>query len=54
MSNGGPAPEAITNKMYEYSTKITEYKIADIPNVSVAYHLYFEKLLKNCRSISRP
>ncbi|XP_072172778.1 phosphoglucomutase-1-like [Diadema setosum] len=26
-SNGGPAPEAITNKIYEHSEKITEYKI---------------------------
>lgn len=27
--NGGPAPDALTNKMYDLSTKITEYKIAD-------------------------
>lgn len=27
--NGGPAPDALTNKMYDLSTKIKEYKIAD-------------------------
>lgn len=27
--NGGPAPDAFTNKMYELSLKIKEYKIAD-------------------------
>lgn len=27
--NGGPAPDALTNKMHELSTKIAQYKIAD-------------------------
>ncbi|CAO1311276.1 unnamed protein product [Diamesa tonsa] len=27
--NGGPAPDQLTNKMYDLSTKIKEYKIAD-------------------------
>lgn len=27
--NGGPAPDALTNKMYDLSTKIKEYKIVD-------------------------
>lgn len=27
--NGGPAPDALTNKMYDLSTQIKEYKIAD-------------------------
>lgn len=26
LANGGPAPESVTNKMYDFSTKISEYK----------------------------
>ncbi|GFR66176.1 phosphoglucomutase [Elysia marginata] len=33
ISNGGPAPEGITNKIYEITQKITEYKI--VPNLKV-------------------
>lgn len=34
MENGGPAPEGITNKIYEYTTTIKEYLIAaDLPEV---------------------
>jgi len=33
LSNGGPAPESITNKIYEVSKTIKEYKIAEIPDV---------------------
>lgn len=34
MENGGPAPEGITNKIYEYTTTIKEYLIAeDLPDV---------------------
>lgn len=33
--NGGPAPDAFTNKMYELSLKIKEYKIADGINVDL-------------------
>jgi phosphoglucomutase len=34
MENGGPAPEGITNKIYENTTTIKEYLIApDLPNV---------------------
>ncbi|KAF5103012.1 hypothetical protein D0Z03_000302 [Geotrichum reessii] len=29
LANGGPAPESVTNKIYEYSTHISEYKIDD-------------------------
>lgn len=29
LANGGPAPESVTNKMYEYSAQISEYKIDD-------------------------
>jgi len=39
MENGGPAPEGITNKIYEFTTTIKEYLIAaDLPDV----------LLKTC------
>lgn len=34
--NGGPAPDALTNKMYDLSTKIKEYKIADGISVDVS------------------
>lgn len=34
MENGGPAPEGITNKIYEHTTTIKEYLIAeDLPDV---------------------
>lgn len=29
LANGGPAPESVTNKIYEYSTHISEYKVDD-------------------------
>lgn len=29
LANGGPAPESVTNKIYEYSTEISEYKVDD-------------------------
>ncbi|MDP3307856.1 alpha-D-glucose phosphate-specific phosphoglucomutase, partial [Methylotenera sp.] len=35
ISNGGPAPEKITDTIFEKSKIITEYKIADIPEVDV-------------------
>ncbi|CAK8579591.1 unnamed protein product [Lathyrus sativus] len=36
MENGGPAPEGITNKIYENTTTIKEYLIApDLPNVDI-------------------
>lgn len=34
--NGGPAPDALTNKMYDLSTKIKEYKIVDGISVDLA------------------
>lgn len=34
--NGGPAPDALTNKMYDLSTKIQEYKIADGITVDIS------------------
>lgn len=36
ISNGGPAPENITNAIYEHTTKITEFKSADIPEVDLS------------------
>ncbi|KAI8967041.1 hypothetical protein BDF20DRAFT_903095 [Mycotypha africana] len=32
-SNGGPAPESVTNKIYEVSKTIKELKLADVPKV---------------------
>lgn len=36
LANGGPAPESVTNKMYEYTKTISEYKISDIPDVDIS------------------
>ncbi|PQE06557.1 phosphoglucomutase phosphomannomutase protein [Rutstroemia sp. NJR-2017a WRK4] len=36
LSNGGPAPESVTNKIYAASKSLNEYKIADIPEVDIA------------------
>ncbi|ROT34778.1 phosphoglucomutase/phosphomannomutase [Sodiomyces alkalinus F11] len=36
LSNGGPAPESVTNKMYEISKTLTSYKISDIPEVDLS------------------
>lgn len=36
LSNGGPAPESVTNKIYEASKSLTEYKIADIPDIDIS------------------
>lgn len=33
MENGGPAPEGITDKIYENTKTIKEYLIADLPDV---------------------
>ncbi len=35
ISNGGPAPEKITDSIFEKSKVITEYKITDLPEVDV-------------------
>ena len=35
ISNGGPAPEKITDSIFELSKKITEYKISDLPEIDV-------------------
>merc|ERR1712113_359344 len=36
LSNGAPAPESVTNKIYEKSRSLTSYKIADIPDVDIS------------------
>lgn len=36
LSNGGPAPESVTNKIYEVSKTLTSYKIASIPAVDLS------------------
>ncbi|CAL8097543.1 unnamed protein product [Prunus armeniaca] len=36
MENGGPAPESITDKIYENTTKIKEYLTVELPDVDIA------------------
>ena len=36
VSNGGPAPENITNQIYEKTKTITSYKVIDAPIVSLS------------------
>ncbi|EGY21888.1 Phosphoglucomutase like protein [Verticillium longisporum] len=36
LANGGPAPESVTNKIYETSKTLTSYKIADVPDVDLS------------------
>ncbi|KAI9291758.1 Phosphoglucomutase, first 3 domain-containing protein [Neoconidiobolus thromboides FSU 785] len=36
VSNGGPAPESITDKIYEYTKIIKEYSLADIQDVDIS------------------
>jgi phosphoglucomutase len=36
LANGAPAPESVTNAMFENSKTITSYKIADIPDVDLS------------------
>ncbi|KAL2020156.1 hypothetical protein VTK56DRAFT_8680 [Thermocarpiscus australiensis] len=36
LANGGPAPEAVTNKIYETSKTLTSYKIASIPDIDIS------------------
>jgi phosphoglucomutase len=35
VSNGGPAPESVTNKIFEISKTISSYKLVDLPEVRV-------------------
>ncbi|KAL6246817.1 Phosphoglucomutase-2 [Rhinocladiella similis] len=36
LSNGAPAPETVTNKIFEKSKTLTSYKIADIPDIDIS------------------
>ncbi|CAI5755783.1 unnamed protein product [Candida verbasci] len=36
LQNGGPAPESVTNKIYEISKKLTSYKLIDLPKVDIS------------------
>ena len=36
LSNGAPAPESVTNKIFETSKKLKSYKIANIPEVDLS------------------
>ncbi|KAF6225832.1 hypothetical protein HO133_009834 [Letharia lupina] len=36
LTNGAPAPESVTNKIFATSKSLTEYKIADIPTVDIS------------------
>lgn len=35
LGHGGPAPESVTNKIFETSKTLTSYKVADIPDVDI-------------------
>jgi len=35
-ANGGPAPEEVTNKIYKVTEDIKEYKMVELPDVSIA------------------
>ncbi|KAG7001925.1 hypothetical protein G7Y79_00030g064580 [Physcia stellaris] len=36
LTNGAPAPESVTNKIFATAKSLTEYKIADIPDVDLS------------------
>jgi phosphoglucomutase len=36
ITNGGPALEELTDKIYQITTEITSYKLAQIPDVDLA------------------
>jgi phosphoglucomutase len=35
LANGGPAPESVTNQIFETSKTLTSYEIADIPEIDI-------------------
>lgn len=34
--NGGPAPDSVTNKIYQLTTSINQYKIVDDLNIDIS------------------
>lgn len=36
LANGGPAPESVTNKIYETSKTLTSYRVAEIPDIDIS------------------
>ena len=36
LSNGGPAPESVTNKIFEVSKQLTNYKLINLPEVDLS------------------
>ncbi|MBE3042241.1 alpha-D-glucose phosphate-specific phosphoglucomutase, partial [Candidatus Bathyarchaeota archaeon] len=36
LANGGPAPESVTNRIFEVSKVLTSYKIASLPEVDIS------------------
>ena len=36
LSNGGPAPESVTNKIFEVSKNLTSYKFIDLPDIDIS------------------
>jgi phosphoglucomutase len=40
MENGGPAPEGVTNKIYEITKTISSYKKMDLPEVGEPVDLF--------------
>ncbi|KAK9237649.1 hypothetical protein V1525DRAFT_403379 [Lipomyces kononenkoae] len=36
LSNGGPAPESVTNKIYDVTTRIQSYEISAIPDIDLS------------------
>ena len=39
VSNGGPAPEGVTNQIYEKTKTITSYKVIEAPTVTSSINL---------------
>lgn len=36
IKNGGPAPQSVTDSIYEHSLKLTQYQIADMPDIDIS------------------